>query len=40
MTLTAIRPEVGLRKGREVSEHSVSQASSSISAFNVVRRAL
>src|SRR6185369_15688906 len=40
MTFTAIRPEVGLAKGREVSLWSVAQASSSISALRVVLSAL
>ena len=40
MTLTAMRPEVGLSKGREVSLCRDSQASSSISALSVVLSAL
>ena len=40
MTLTAMRPEAGLGKGREVSLFSVAQASRSISAFSVVFSAL
>ena len=40
MTLTAMRPEVGLGKGREVSLWRVSQASWLISAFRVVLRDL
>jgi len=40
MTLTAMRPERGLEKGREVSLLSVAQASSLISALRVVLRAL
>jgi len=36
MTLTAMRPLLGLSKGREVSLFSVAQASGSISAFSVV----
>ncbi|MDP2822339.1 MAG: hypothetical protein Q8O52_06630 [Sulfuritalea sp.] len=40
MTFTAIRPEVGLSKGREVSLFSEAQASSLISALSVVFSAL
>ena len=40
ITLTAMRPDSGLGKGREMSRFSVAQASSSISAFSVVFRAL
>jgi hypothetical protein len=40
MTFTAIRPFVGLSKGRDVSLWSVAQASSSISALSVVLSAL
>ena len=40
MTLTAMRPEAGLGKGREVSLFSVAQASRSISALSVVFSAL
>ena len=40
MTLTAMRPDLGLSKGREVSLLSVAQASSLISALRVVLRAL
>src|SRR3712207_7733023 len=40
MTLTAMRPELGLSKGREVSLLRVAQASSSISARRVVLSAL
>ena len=40
MTLTAMRPEAGLRKGREVSLWRLAQASSSISARSVVLSAL
>ena len=40
MTFTAIRPEVGFSKGREVSLFRVSQASRLISALRVVLRAL
>ena len=40
MTLTAMRPEAGLSKGREVSLWRVDLASSSISAFSVVVRVL
>ena len=40
MTLTAMRPDVGLEKGREVSLLRLAQASSSISALNVVFSAL
>ena len=40
MTLTAIRPEAGLSKGRDVSLWRVAQASSLISAFRVVFSAL
>jgi alkylated DNA nucleotide flippase Atl1 len=40
MTLTAMRPEVGLSKGREMSLWRVVQASGSISALRVVLRAL
>ena len=36
MTFTAIRPDFGLSKGREVSLFSVAQASALISAFSVV----
>ena len=36
MTFTAIRPEAGLSKAREVALCSVSQASASISALSVV----
>ena len=38
MTLTAMRPERGLEKGREVSLLSVAQASSLILALRVVVR--
>jgi hypothetical protein len=37
---TAIRPLLGRGNGRDVSRYSVAQASSSISAFNVVFSAL
>ena len=37
MTLTAMRPWLGLSNGREVSLCRVSQASRSISAFGVLR---
>jgi hypothetical protein len=40
MTLTAMRPDFGLSKGRDVSLWSVAQASWLISAFSVVLRAL
>lgn len=40
MTLTAILPDSGFGKGREVSLCRVAQASSLISAFRVVLRAL
>ena len=40
MTLTAMRPEAGLGKGREVSLWRVAQASGSISAFRVALRDL
>ena len=40
MTLTAIRPEAGLGKGREVSLFSVAQAASLISALRGVFNAL
>ena len=40
MTLTAMRPEAGLSKGRDRSLCSVAQASGSTSAFRVVRSAL
>jgi len=40
MTLTAMRPDRGFAKGREVSLLSVAQASSLISALSVVLRAL
>ena len=40
MTLTAMRPDEGRLKGREVSLLSVDQASSLISAFSVVLSAL
>ena len=40
MTLTAMRPEAGRSKGRDVSLWSVSQASRSISALRVVFSAL
>ena len=40
MAFTAIRPDFGLSKGREVSLLSVAQASSLISAFGVVFGAL
>ena len=40
MTFTAMRPDLGLSKGREVSLFSVAQASSLISAFRVVFSAL
>ena len=40
MTLTAMRPDLGLGKGREVSLLRLAQASSSISARNVVFSAL
>ncbi len=39
MTLTAIRPDLGLSKGLDVSLLRVAQASALISAFNVVFRA-
>jgi len=38
ITFTAIRPDFGLSKGREVSLLSVAQASSLISAFSGVQR--
>ena len=40
MTLTAMRPDLGLGKGREVSLLRLDQASSSISARKVVFSAL
>ena len=40
ITFTAMRPDCGLVKGRDVSLCSVAQASSLISAFSVVFRAL
>ena len=40
MTLTAMRPEAGLGKAREMSLLRVAQASRSISAFSVVLSAL
>ena len=40
MTLTAMRPEAGFSKGREVSLCRDAQASVSISALRVVLRAL
>jgi hypothetical protein len=40
MTLTAMRPDLGLGNGREVSLWRLAQASSSISARNVVFSAL
>jgi hypothetical protein len=40
ITFTAIRPERGLANGREVSLFRLAQASSLISAFSVVLRAL
>ena len=40
MTLTAMRPDVGRSKGREVALFSVAQAFGSISAFSVVFSAL
>ena len=40
MTLTAMRPDEGRSKGREVSLLSVDQASSLISALRVVLSAL
>ena len=40
ITLTAMRPDLGLSKGREVSLLSVAQASSLISALSVVLSAL
>jgi hypothetical protein len=40
MTLTAMRPDLGRGKGRETVALRLSQASSSISAFKVVRIAL
>jgi hypothetical protein len=40
MTLTAMRPDLGLGKGREVSLWRLAQASSSISALSVVFSAL
>ena len=40
MTLTAIRPDFGFGNGREMVALRLSQASSSISAFRVVRIAL
>ena len=40
ITLTAIRPDSGLSKGREVSLFSVAHASASISALSVVFNAL
>ena len=39
MTFTAMRPDLGLSKGREVSLCRVAQAASSISALRVVLRA-
>jgi len=36
MTLTAIRPDAGFVKGREMSRCRLSQASWSMSAFSVV----
>ena len=40
MTLTAMRPDSGLEKGRDVSLWSVAQTSESISALRVVLRDL
>jgi hypothetical protein len=40
MTFTAIRPDSGFGNGRETVALRLSQASSSISAFRVVRIAL
>ena len=40
MTFTAMRPDSGLLKGRDVSLFSVAQASSLTSAFSVVLSAL
>ena len=40
ITFTAMRPDLGLSKGREVSLFSVAQASSLISALRVVLSAL
>jgi hypothetical protein len=40
MTFTAIRPDLGLSNGREVSLRSVLHASSSTSALRVVLSAL
>ena len=40
MTFTAMRPDLGFGKAREVSLFSVAQASSLISALRVVLRAL
>jgi hypothetical protein len=40
MTLTAMRPDLGLSNGRDVSLCRVAQASSLISALSVVRSAL
>ena len=40
MTFTAMRPDFGLSKAREVSLFSVAQASSLISALRVVLSAL
>jgi hypothetical protein len=40
MTLTAMRPDLGVSKGREVSLLSVAQASALISALRVVFRAV
>ena len=40
MTFTAIRPDFGFAKGRDVSLWSVAQASALISAFSVVLSAL
>ena len=40
MTFTAMRPDFGLAKAREMSLFSVAQASASISALSVVLRAL
>ncbi len=40
MTLTAMRPDEGLGKGRETARFRLAQASASISAFSVVFSAL
>ena len=40
ITFTAMRPDLGLSKGREVSLLSVAHASTSISAFSMVFSAL